>query len=310
MKKSEPLIVGIEGVMRTHPLPKLPNFKLVHWTDKKTIKSADIFVQANIKENKHRKLMPLYQYIEDSGKPWIVVESAVFRRNMPQPPNPKSYHRYSWFSYFRDEGEYNNTNCPSDRWKQIQKDQNIKIKDWKSKGEYILLLLQRPGDSSLKNLLKKYKTYENFLTTVIKDIRKNSDRPIRIRLHPLRMDRQLKIINEIKLNDITISENTAGSRPLEGGEGLYKDLQNAWAVVGFNSNALTESVCEGVPTFSLCPSSMAWDCSNKDLTRLESPQNFDRTQWLNNLGYCQWREDEIEKGMPWFHLKELYPKFL
>ena len=125
MKMSEPLIVGIEGVMRTHPLPNLPNFKVVPWTDQKTIKSADIFVQANIKENKHRKLLPLYQFIEDSGKPWIVVESAVFRKNMPQPPHPKAYHRYSWFSYFQDEGEYNNNGCPSDRLEQIQNDKNI-----------------------------------------------------------------------------------------------------------------------------------------------------------------------------------------
>ena len=70
----------------------------------------------------------------------------------------------------------------------------------------------------------------------------------------------------------------------------------------FNSNALTESICEGIPTFSLCPSSMAWECSNKNLNTLENLEYFDRQQWLNNLGYCQWREDEIAKGDPWYHL--------
>ena len=308
MLTSSSLVVGIEKVMRTHPLPNLPNFKIVPWEDKSTLENADVFVQANIKENKHRNLLPQYEYIEKSGKPWIVVESAVFRKNMPQPPHPNAYHRYSWFSYFRDEGDYNNQDCPPDRWLQIQKDQKIEIKDWRSNGEYILLLLQRPGDSSLKNLISRYGSYENFLSQTIKDIRKNTDRPIKVRLHPLRQDRQLKVINKLKIQDITISQNMAGSKPLEGGLGLEKDFEKAWAVVGFNSNALTESVCEGIPTFSLCPSSMAWDCSNKHLVDLEQPITFDRNQWLYNLGYCQWREDEIARGDPWYHLLGAIPQ--
>jgi hypothetical protein len=52
----------------------------------------------------------------------------------------------------------------------------------------------------------------------------------------------------------------------------------------------------------MCASSMAWDCSNKDLKDLENPIMFERKQWLYNLGYCQWREDEIAQGLPWLHL--------
>lgn len=297
------LVVGIKELYRNHPIPDLPNFKIVPWADQETIQAADIYIQNNILEQKRKKVKPYYQFIRDSSKPYIVTESAVFRRNMVQPPNLMSYHRYSWTSYFRDEGNYYNQNSPSDRWLRIQKEQNIEIKDWKQTGEYVLLILQRPGDSSLKNLLAKYKTYENFLTSVIADIQKNTDRKIRIRLHPLRQDRQLAIINDLDLKDIEISPNLHGAGLLEGGDGLYEDFKNAYCVVGFNSNALTESICEGIPTFSLCPSSMAWECSNKELTHLENLTYFDRTQWLYNLGYCQWREDEIARGDPWFHLK-------
>ena len=67
---------------------------------------------------------------------------------------------------------------------------------------------------------------------------------------------------------------------------------------------------EGIPTFSMCPSSMAWECSNKDLSALDNPQTFERQQWLNNLAYCQWREDECIAGLPWEHLKPLYPNLL
>jgi|TARA_R110000851_G_scaffold18069_3_gene57059 hypothetical protein len=297
-------LIAIKDVYRTHPIP--PEFVIVDWEDIESRESADIYIQANIAENKHKKLRHKYEYIRTSAKPWIVVESAVFRRNMYQPPNPKAYHRFSWFSYFRDEGLYNNINRPSDRWDQIQRDQNIQIKDWRSDGEYILVLLQRPGDSSLKNLLARYGTYEVFLASVIEEIRKHTNRPIRIRMHPLRQDKQLTIIENLNLSGIELSPNTQGAELLEGGDGLYEDFKNAWAVVGFNSNALTESVCEGVPTFSLCPSSMAWECSNTDLKNIDNPQFFDRQQWLYNLGYCQWREDEIAQSAPLHHLMEIY----
>jgi hypothetical protein len=58
----------------------------------------------------------------------------------------------------------------------------------------------------------------------------------------------------------------------------------------------------------LCPSSMAWDCSNTNLKDIDNPKFFDRQQWLYNLGYCQWREDEIVQGAPYYHLMEIYEK--
>lgn len=308
-QKSEPTVVLIEEIHKRyqdHPIPNLPNFKIVPWEDQETILNADCYIQDNILGRKRRKMEKYYGFILKSGKPFIVTESAVFRRNMVKPPNPMAYHRYSLFSYYRDEGDYNNENCPADRWLKIQKEQKIEIKDWKTTGDYILLILQRPGDSSLKNLIAKYKSHENFLASTIADIRKFTDRPIKIRLHPLRMDQQMDIINRMDLQGIEISTNMHGNIKAgggEGGDGLYKDFEGAWAVVGFNSNALTESICEGIPTFSLSSTSMAWECSNTDLKYLEEPELFDRSQWLYNLGYCQWTEEEIVRGDPWHHLK-------
>ena len=72
------LVVGIEGTMRDHPMPELDNFVLVPWSDSDTIEEADVFIQANIKECKHKGLHEQYQYMIDSGKPIICVESAPF----------------------------------------------------------------------------------------------------------------------------------------------------------------------------------------------------------------------------------------
>ena len=155
-------VVAIKELLWSwHPLPS--SWIVAPASDMDTINSADVLVQANIKENKkQRKIGKYYEIIENSGKPWICAESAVFRRNMPHPDparQGKTYHRFSWYSYFRDEGLYNNQNCPDDRWKQVQADQKLVVKEWRTKGEYILVTLQRPGDSSLKNLLAKHGDY-------------------------------------------------------------------------------------------------------------------------------------------------------
>jgi len=303
------LVVGIEGSMRTHPLPDLDNFVLVPWSDQRTIRSADCFIQANIKENKHKDLRAQYQYIIDSGKPYIVTESAVFRQGMNE---DKLYHRWAWNHYFQDQADYCNINSPEDRWLQIKQDQDLQVKPWQhNKQGYILLCLQRPGDSSLHRIVKKKKTeYRDWIWSCVEEIRQYTERTIRIRIHPLKQEVTLAYLEGIqdKFENIEISSNCDGGtleNGSNGGDGFKRDLDKAYVVVGLNSNALTESVMAGIPTFSLCSGSMAYPVSNHNLSQIENPKlEFDRTQWLNDLGYCQWREDEIKQGLPWYHLVE------
>lgn len=304
----DPLIVAIEGSYRPpHPLPNLKNFVITNFNDKKTLEKADIFVQSNI-DSKDKKLDQQYEYIRRSQKPWLVTESAVFRHNLKPYNHPKAYHRWSWYSYFRHEGDYNNNDSPPDRWYELQKNQNIEIKDWRKSGDYILFLMQRPGDTSNRDMLLQYKTYQNFLQETLNSLRAYTSRLIKIRMHPLRMDVQQQILSNVDLTRTVVSNNLddRSDNRLDGGPGLYKDFKDAWAVVGWNSNALTESVCEGIPTFSLHQSSMAWACSNKNLKNLDNPEFFNRSQWLYDLAYCQWTEEEIIAGEPWVHLKKIY----
>ena len=42
------LVIGIEEMYRNHPIPNLPNFKIVPWADQDTIQSADVYIQNNI----------------------------------------------------------------------------------------------------------------------------------------------------------------------------------------------------------------------------------------------------------------------
>ena len=61
----ELLVYGIKEMYRNHPMPNLPNFKLVSWKDKELLDSADIYIQHNILGQKRKSLNKYYQYILD-----------------------------------------------------------------------------------------------------------------------------------------------------------------------------------------------------------------------------------------------------
>ena len=87
-------------------------------------------------------------------------------------------------------------------------------------------------------------------------------------------------------------------------------------MVAYNSNTLTQSVLEGIPSFCFDPASMAAPVCLKPKvlghqnlfhwsTDPESflPSDKARGQWLNDLAYTQWTLDEIKNGAAWEHLK-------
>jgi DNA modification methylase len=48
-------------------------------------------------------------------------------------------------------------------------------------------------------------------------------------------------------------------------------LKDVWAVVTFNSNAATEAVMYGIPTFTLAPCNAARPVTSQDLSQIETP---------------------------------------
>lgn len=298
-------IVAIQEVIPDYvPLPDF--IDLVPFEE---VTDADVWVQFNIGEFKQRKRYgDIFEFIQNSGKPWIVIESPLFRYNS----KPGSYWRWSWHSYFRDTGMHCLEDHPSDRWQRIQQEHDIQIQPWTRRGERVLYLMQRPGDTSNAPLIKGYGNYSMFVRNTLHTLLADTDRDIDIRLHPLRVDQQMEILKPLLDNSqIYISDhsNKDGASPncVNGGESLYRDLDNAWCAVGANSNSLIETVCYGTPTVCLHPSAMAWPMCIHDTLDIERPmQRPDRTQWLSNLAYCQWTTEEVLDGTAWRHLKMLW----
>lgn len=293
------------------PVPHRENFQLKEYTS--DLPDTDVWVQTNNTQSKsYKRYRHILDHIRRCGRPWIVVEAPVFRCNQRPADDPGAYFRWSWFSYFRDQGIHYQEDSPPDRWERIRQEQDLEILPWNSPGDNILFMMQRPGDSSLIPMIERWGSYERFVADALRQIRKHTDRPIRIRMHPLRPEQQMEILAPLLkvLPDLAVSEH---STPLSdpwcsGGDSLYRDLDGAWAVVGGNSNSLVESACYGVPTFAMDPSAMAWPVANHDLGLLDEPDlGIARQQWLNNLGYCQWRRDEVEQGLCLDHLMQWWP---
>lgn len=196
------------------------------------------------------------------------------------------YLRYSLNGVYRDTGEYANKNSDNSKWLKISEDFNLEINEWKTNGNYILLLVQRDGGWGMKGLNPVEWTRRK-----IQELRKFTNDPIVLRPHPGKIADLRPLLGP----GITISD----SKNIP----LLKDLKHAKSAVVFNSSSGVASVIAGVPLWVDDPSSVCWDVANKDLSKLSNPDLFDRQQWINDLSACHWTDEESRQGL-------VYNKFL
>ena len=300
------MIIGIEGSFRLEmgwQFPEHKDFMLCNFDAAKRLdmKTVDAFIQTNVLGFLKNNMKDQHEFMDSTGKPRIVVEQAVFRKNIDFDKPETNYYKVGLNHFTYNEGKFFNHNSPSDRWKRIQKEQNIEIKPWRQDryddSKYILLLLQNPIDTSLNPLLERGEKYEEWVSKTIRQIKNITGKKVKVRLHPRFQSRFEKF--DLSEADM-ISNNYDGWNKSNGGNSLYEDFKKAWACVTFSSNAATEAVCEGIPVVNLDNSSFSWPVSYHTLDILTNPViecNFDRTQWLNDCAYTQWTLDEINKGI-------------
>ena len=300
------MIIGIEGSFRLEmgwQFPEHKDFMLCNFDAAKRLdmKNVDAFIQTNVLGFIKNNMKDQHDFMDSTGKPRIVVEQAVFRKNIDFDKPETNYYKVGLNHFTYNEGKFFNHNSPSDRWEKIQKEQDIEIKPWRhdryDDSKYILLLLQNPIDTSLNPLYERGEKYEEWVSKTIKQIRNITGKKIKVRLHPRFQSRFEKF--DLSEADM-ISNNYDGWNKSNGGNSLYEDFEKAWACVTFSSNAATEAICEGIPVVNLDNSSFSWPVSYHTLDILTNPViecNFDRTQWLYDCAYTQWTLEEINKGI-------------
>lgn len=155
-------------------------------------------------------------------------------------------------------------NVPGDRWER----HGIKFQPWRY-GRNIIVAA--PDE-------KPCKFYDIDLNQWIKDtvnkIQQHTDRPI--------------IVRQRAKNRIDRIQNDT----------LADALQDAHALVTFNSNAAVESVLLGVPAFTLAPNA-AEPVALQDLSQIETPHYPDQDKlyaWASSLAYSQFHNSELVSG--------------
>lgn len=230
------------------------------------------------------------------GKKTIIVDSNLFL--YADTNNINHFLRYSLDGVFPSTGNYFDEIIDPSRWDKIKTSLNIKLKPWNKKGtgNHILICLQRNGGWSMKGL----DTWA-WLEMCITDLRNHTDRPIIVRGHPgdknsKRIIVSRKYPNNIPLENVHFSDINSRS--------LKQDLSHAWATVVYNSSPSVASAIEGVPVFVYDPiDCQAKEVSNTDITKIESPDYFEREKWLQKLSMSHWNFEELSNGDAWKHMR-------
>ena len=219
---------------------------------------------------------------------WLSIDSNVFIYK--DRTNPHTYLRYSFNGVFPATGIYCNDTPGEENWANIRRHYNMDLSPWRSKGKHILICLQRPMGWSMRgrNLME-------WLDTTFQEIRRYSDRPVKIRWHPGDW-------KNIPTN-LDLSAYNAVISPKE--RHIMEDLQSCWALVCHNSTPSAVATIEGIPAFITDDSAycQAGDVANTDFSRLEDPIMPDREQWIRKLAQCHWSFEDVRSGRCWAHMR-------
>lgn len=226
--------------------------------------------------------------LESVQVPIVYVDSNILHYARSE----HEWHRYSVNAVYPSNGVYFFDDLDQDKWQRFSEFHNVHARPWRSNGNHILVLCQRPhGWNMFGN------NQESWLFDTITKIRSYSDRPIMIRMHPGDGTRQVQIqrIQQHLGNQVSISNHA----------NIRDALTNCWASVGYNSTPNVVSAIEGVPVCVFDPAnSWAADVAFTDLSQIEQPPTPDRTAWLTRIANIHWSNQEVRDGLLWRAIKK------
>jgi lipopolysaccharide biosynthesis glycosyltransferase len=144
------------------------------------------------------------------------------------------------------------------------------------RGSYILIC---PPSAKV---MKFYgKDVDEWMSSTLEELKKHTDREIKVRLKPSRRER--------------VTQNT-----------IWDALQEAHCLVTFNSIAATEALLVGTPAIALAPNAASLLCNNsldavEDLNR---PSLDEVHAFARHLSYCQFTPNELRSGYAWSIVNE------
>lgn len=202
------------------------------------------------------------------------------------------WHRYSMDSVYPNTGTYFFCDNLESKWEVYSSWHNINAKPWRSQGNHILLLCQRPhGWNMFGN------NQDAWLDNIIGRLRRYTKRPLRIRMHPGDGTKEQQIQKLRQRYDNSVEFSRAAN--------IRDDLVDCWAAVGYNSTPNVVAAIEGVPVYVDDPvRSWASDVAFEKLSDLEDPKMPDRSAWLEKIANIHWSNQEVCSGKLWAAIKQ------
>ena len=228
-----------------------------------------------------------------NAKNFIVVETPLIGRGPVSDVMGDNWYRVGLNGFLADTGNFNNKHKSKDRWDIVRKNLNVELKAYNDPGEYIIVVLQLPGDASLRGA-----SIEKWCRNVCIDIRKHTNMPIIIRTSQLTREYNKKWLDEaLKVPNVTLEKGTK--------DNMVPMLEKAHCAVTYSSGFAIDALVNGCPVIAMSPSSFAYEICDNTIDKITKPSRPNRDQLLFNLSYAQWHISEIENGYPWKHLRGL-----
>jgi hypothetical protein len=243
-------------------------------------------IYGSVKKNRSAAHHRIKSQVFDHGRPFVMLETPLVHRRADTIDH--GWLRVGINGFLWDDALWGFNNMDPNR-------KIVKPIRWRKNGDHILILMQNPGDASLRGA----DIFEWVENTVI-ELRKHTDRPIRIRPHPL-PNKQQKLENlKKKLTGATFVENKLPDnlRPLQA------DFENCWCVVTYSSGSSVDAVMAGIPNIACDSGNMAWPISSTKLNMIEHPYTGDTELWEQQISHCQFSVEELRNGLCWNHIKQ------
>ncbi len=225
-------------------------------------------------------MRPILDGYRKAGKAAIYIDLGYWGRH--EGGRRDGYHKFALNSRHPTAYFQNKVHCPK-RFQHFHQP----VYAWRS--------LESDGNILLAGMSAKAARAEGFAPeewerSIVKEIRKHTDRPILYRPKPNWPD----------------ATHIQGTKMVKGEDGdAHRFIRSLHAVVTHHSNMAVEAILAGVPVFCWDGVATAPGKGCSDISKIESPPDaINREQWAADIAWTQWNLAEMTSGRAWKYLKD------
>jgi len=170
---------------------------------------------------------------------------------------------------------------------------NLEYNGFRRRGQKIVIALQLAGDASLR-----HNDINDWVFDTAVELRRFSERPIEIRVHPAISDKGMTNHNDLfkrlafaGLKDVKV---------VDGSKIAFEyQMQDAHSVITYSSGIAIDALLYGVPVMTIDEGGFAYDITEHKLINIENmhiPHEDEVIQLFYNLAWCQWTPAEMQDG--------------